>query len=66
MQVSVNGETSDVAADTTVLSLIESLGLSPKTVVVQRNEEIVERSDFGAVQLQEGDQLEFVRFVGGG
>ena len=66
MQVSVNGETSDVAADTTVLSLIESLGLSPKTVVVQRNEEIVERSDFGAVQVQEGDQLEFVRFVGGG
>ena len=66
MQVSVNGETSDVAADTTVLSLIESLGLSPKTVVVQRNEEIVERSDFGAVQLQAGDQLELVRFVGGG
>jgi thiamine biosynthesis protein ThiS len=66
MQVSVNGEPKDISADATLLALIESLGLNPKTVVVQRNDDIVERADFAATQLQEGDQLELIRFVGGG
>jgi sulfur carrier protein len=66
MQILVNGEQRDVAADANVLQLIESLALAPKTVVVQRNGEIVPREAFGATPLMDGDNLELIRFVGGG
>ncbi|MBI2435169.1 MAG: sulfur carrier protein ThiS [Candidatus Hydrogenedentes bacterium] len=66
MKILLNGEQKDVAADATLLSLVEQLGLNPKTVVAQRNDEIVERAEFAATHLQDGDRLELVRFVGGG
>jgi thiamine biosynthesis protein ThiS len=35
-------------------------------VAVERNREIVSRSTYGVVVLQEGDALEIVHFIGGG
>ena len=66
MIVLVNGEQKDVEAAATVLQLIEQLALSPKNVVAQLNDEIVERTEFGWARLCEGDRLELIRFVGGG
>ena len=66
MQITVNGESRDVASDASVLCLLDSLGLSQKTVVVQRNDDVVERDEYAATKLQEGDVLNLVRFVGGG
>lgn len=66
MQIHLNGETRDVAPGTTVQKLIEALGLNEKTVVVQRNDDIVERVDYGTTMLVDGDRLDLIRFVGGG
>ncbi len=66
MLVTVNGESRDVAADLTVGELIKQLALNPKTVVAQRNGEIVPRESFHAVRLNDGDEVDIVRFVGGG
>ena len=66
MQITVNGESRDVAPDTTVQALVKSFGLDGKTVVVQRNEDIVERGDYAATLLEDGDNLDLIRFVGGG
>jgi thiamine biosynthesis protein ThiS len=66
MQVTVNGETRAVAAGTTVSALLTSLGLHPRLVVVEHNREILDRSLLEATEIQEGDNLELVHFVGGG
>lgn len=66
MTITLNGETRDVAPGITVSALLEQLGVNPKVVVVQRNNDIVERIDFDATTIHEGDQVELVRFVGGG
>lgn len=66
MLVTVNGESRDVTADLTIGELIKQLALNPKTVVAQRNGEIVPRESFHAVRLSEGDEVDIVRFVGGG
>ncbi|PKQ09191.1 MAG: thiamine biosynthesis protein ThiS [Alphaproteobacteria bacterium HGW-Alphaproteobacteria-12] len=66
MKLTVNGETRDVPAPMTVLGLVESLGLSPAKIAVERNLEIVPRSAYGEVALGEGDRIEIVNFVGGG
>jgi thiamine biosynthesis protein ThiS len=64
--VTVNGDEREVAAGITVAGLLESLGLHPGLVVVERNREILDRERYGDVELASGDVLELVHFVGGG
>lgn len=52
--------------DMTLEAFLEHKGLETGSVVVERNGDVVERSRFGAVLLDEADQLEILRFVGGG
>ncbi len=42
------------------------LGLEPAKIAVERNLEIVPRSQYEAVTVGEGDRLEIVHFIGGG
>jgi thiazole synthase len=62
----LNGDPHRVAPGTSVAGLLDSLGLNGLKVAVERNLEIVPRSTFEAVALEEGDKLEIVHFVGGG
>jgi thiamine biosynthesis protein ThiS len=66
IRVTVNGEEREVRRGLTVASFLESIGLHPGLVVVERNREILDRSRYGAVEIGDGDVLELVHFVGGG
>ena len=66
LRIVVNGEDRRVPAPATLLDLLEHLGLDPRTVVVERNREIVRRPKLGETALAEGDAIELVHFVGGG
>jgi len=65
MQVQINGEPREVSAST-LLELVEALGLDPRKVAIERNLEIVPRSLHGETALADGDRIEIVQFVGGG
>ena len=65
MRIEVNGEAREVAA-TTIAALAQELGLDPRKVAVERNLEIVPRSQHAHTALAEGDRIEIVQFVGGG
>jgi len=63
----VNGEPRYIPAGSTVASLLASLELDPRLVVVERNREILrDRDGFGRVELATNDTIEIVHFVGGG
>jgi sulfur carrier protein len=62
----VNGEERQLPAGTTVLALLELLGLGGRKVAVERNREIVPRAHHPECVLADGDRLELVTFVGGG
>ena len=64
--ISINGESRQFIESISVASLIEEMGLTGKRVALERNGEIVPRSQFTAQQLAEGDRLEVVVAVGGG
>ena len=68
--LTLNGESRTVASPTdgplTVQSLVVLLGLDPRKVAVERNEEIVPRSRYAETRLASGDVLEIVHFIGGG
>ena len=66
MQVTINGERRDLAADLTVADLLRDLGIDGRKVAVERNLEIVPKSAFGATEVADGDRLEIVHFIGGG
>jgi thiamine biosynthesis protein ThiS len=46
--------------------LVDSLGLERAWVVAERNSEVPDRRTWDDVVLSEGDQVELVRFMGGG
>jgi thiazole synthase len=64
--IRVNGERRAVAAGLSVAQMLESLGLDPAKVAVERNLELVPRSLIGHVRVEDGDKYEIVHFVGGG
>jgi thiamine biosynthesis protein ThiS len=66
LRLTVNGEPMVLTRGTTLAGLIAELGLDTRKVAVERNLEIVPRSTYGAVVLDEADALEIVHFIGGG
>ena len=66
IHISVNGEPRDIGTGWSVAGLLENLGLDRRKVAVERNLEIVPKSQFDATLLGAGDRLEIVHFIGGG
>lgn len=66
MRIEVNGEAKDIPAGTTVSALLGLLGTDEGPVAVERNEEIVPRAAHASTELDDGDRVEVVQFVGGG
>ena len=64
--IRVNGESRQLAADTSVAALLADMNLSGKRIALERNGEIVPRSTFAAQTLAAGDRIEIVVAVGGG
>jgi sulfur carrier protein len=62
----INGQPRTFPAPLNVAGLIEQLELKGKRIALERNGEIVPRSRFGAMELNDGDALEIVVAVGGG
>lgn len=66
MQVFANGNPTDLPEGSTLVELLDRLGLGAKWVVAERNGEAVARSAMATTILAEGDRIELVRAVAGG
>ncbi len=67
MNLVVNGDSyKDLPKALTVAGLIKHLGLPATKIAVERNLEIVSKSQFDHTVLSEGDTLEIIHFIGGG
>lgn len=62
----MNGDPRKVAPGTTVASLLRDLSLPSTRVAVERNREIVRKTEYESVSIIPGDRIEIVTFVGGG
>lgn len=67
MLITINGKSrSFEAVNLSVAGLVQQLELTGKRLAIERNGEIVPRSQFDVTQLADGDKLEIVGAVGGG
>lgn len=66
ISVVVNGSRRSLPGGRSVAGILEALDLHPGLVVVERNGDILRRDAYADVQVEDGDRLELVHFVGGG
>jgi sulfur carrier protein len=64
--ITINGRLQSFAAPLSVSRALEHLALQNKRIALERNGEIVPRSQFDTVELADGDTIEIVVAVGGG
>ena len=66
IQVTVNGAPHRFEQAVNLSSLLERLEMAGKKIAVEKNGEIVPRSQHAQTVVQDGDRLEIVVAVGGG
>ena len=67
MKISINGNIKQFDSENmTISALVVTLNLTGKRLAIEKNGEIVPRSQFTETKLQDGDKLEIVGAVGGG
>lgn len=66
ISISINGEARQFDIPVSVATLVEQMQLGGKRIALERNGEIVPRSQFAQQMLADGDKLEIVVAVGGG
>jgi thiamine biosynthesis protein ThiS len=66
LRITLNGESYELDEPLSVADLLVRLSIDPRRVAVEHNLVILRRPLFGETQIQEGDRVEIVNFVGGG
>jgi len=65
MRIKINGKTEEIQQET-VLQLLDARKIEPRMVTVELNSQILQREELALAVLKEGDELEFLFFMGGG
>ncbi len=65
MQITINGKPEEVQADT-VMDVLKQKDIDPHMVAVELNTQIVERDRLSTTNVQDGDTVEFLFYMGGG
>ena len=66
MRIALNGKEEFLEQSTTIKEFIAIRNWDPASIVVELNLAIVGREDWANIVLRDNDQLEILRFVGGG
>jgi sulfur carrier protein len=66
INIQLNGEPREVPEGLTLNGLMDWLKMPADRVAIERNLEIVPRTQWDETPIQAGDRLEVVHFVGGG
>jgi len=66
LNLSINGELTDIESPLTLAELLEYKGYARQKVAVAINGEFVPRSCYGETVIDDSDNIDIVRAVGGG
>ena len=65
MQITINGKPEEMQADT-IMDVLKQKDIDPHMVAVELNTQIVERDRLETTNVQDGDTVEFLFYMGGG
>lgn len=64
--ITFNGDKRETAEGLTVAGFVKSLGLEAGRVAVEKNTLVIRKKNWDVEQIEDGDTIEVVTFVGGG
>lgn len=65
MKVKVNGKVEEIE-EMSVMDLLKAKDVEPRMVAVEVNSKMIDREEYETTILKEGDEVEFLYFMGGG
>lgn len=65
MQITINGKPEELQAST-IMDVLKHKDIDPHMVAVELNAHIVERDQLETTNVQDGDAVEFLFYMGGG
>lgn len=66
MNITLNGEQKQFEAPMNVTELVKVIELKQRLFVVELNQNIINKDQYDSTQVNDGDDVEIVCFVGGG
>ena len=66
MRIQVNGDSCELPAPLSLQRLIQDLALPHERVAIELNQLVIRREEWPVTELNDGDRIEIVHFVGGG
>ena len=66
MRVKINGEHAQLESGLSLEAMLKSYRLKPEQVVIELNRKVPPKGEWAATILQDGDEVEIVKFLGGG
>lgn len=66
MNITLNGKTVTLSDGQTIAELVKQKGLNHDSIIIEHNGELVQKDKWPETVLKEADNLEILRFVGGG
>lgn len=66
INVTINGDTHSMDEALPLIDLLSKFDIDHEKVAIEHNREIVPKTTFGDVTVDDGDNLEIVHFIGGG
>ncbi len=64
--LTINGKRTQLASPTNLLGYLEALGVNMQFIAVAYNGSVLKKEEYTSITLDEGDEVEIVRPVGGG
>lgn len=65
MHIKINGKPEETQ-ESTIMGLLKSKDIEPRMVSVELNAKMLDRSSLELTPVHEGDEIEFLYFMGGG
>ncbi|MDR2791470.1 MAG: sulfur carrier protein ThiS [Tannerellaceae bacterium] len=67
VRIHVNGEEQEITAPITLAELMQiNKVVQPDMLSIQLNGEFVDRNVYGTTEIKDGDEIDFLYFMGGG
>jgi sulfur carrier protein len=66
LKVAVNGKEEIIDQEISLIDFLDSKGLELERLVIEYNQQVIQKKEWDKIILKDGDVLEILRFVGGG
>ncbi|HNZ25685.1 MAG TPA: sulfur carrier protein ThiS [Spirochaetota bacterium] len=66
MTITVNNKTIEISEESNIVDLLTTLSINPDEVIVLHNDSIIKKGALREIKIEDKDNIELIKFVGGG